>query len=169
MKPGWRRGLSAPANFIAKTLLLSIWISGLPALNLAGASVPEITRPQDFDPIFSQGVVIVGGHAVNLWASYYADRNDPVLAGFAPFTSKDADIYLQDRDLATAIATAAGWRFRSNPEPRSPILGSIVMKRGETELQVEVLRSVTGLSAEELSATEAVIFANRKSYSVSAN
>jgi hypothetical protein len=90
--------------------------------------VPEQTQPQDFDPIFAQGVVIVGGHAVNLWASFYADRGDPVLAGFAPFTSKDADIFLKDRDLALAVAAKAGWTFRANPEPRSPVLGAIILK-----------------------------------------
>lgn len=130
--------------------------------------MPETTRPQDFDPIFSQGVVIVGGHAVNLWASFYADRGDPALAGFAPFTSKDADIFLQDRDLALAVAATAGWMFRSNPEPRSPVLGAIVMKRGDVELQVDVLRSVTGLTADDLAATESITFANGKSYSVPA-
>lgn len=128
----------------------------------------EITRPQDFDPIFSQGVVIVGGHAVNLWASFYADRGDPVLARFAPFTSKDADIFVKDRDLAIAVAASAGWQFRSNPEPRSPVLGAIVMSKGDTELQVDVLRSVTGLTADDLAETETITFANGKSYSVPA-
>lgn len=87
------------------------------------------TQPKDFDPIFSQGVVIVGGHAVNLWASFYADRGDSVLASFAPFTSKDADIFVKDRDLALAVAASAGWRFRVNPEPRSSVLGAIVIKK----------------------------------------
>ncbi len=130
--------------------------------------MPESTRPQDFDPIFSQGVVIVGGHAVNLWASFYADRGDSVLAGFAPFTSKDADIFLKDRDMALAVAAAAGWAFRSNPEPRSPVLGAIVMGRDEIKLQVDVLRSVTGLTANDLAVTESIAFANGKSYSVPA-
>jgi hypothetical protein len=130
--------------------------------------VPEKTQPQDFDPIFSQGVVIVGGHAVNLWASFYADRGDPILGRFAPFTSKDADIFLKDRDLALAVAAAAGWRFRSNPELRSPVLGAIVMKKGGVELQVDVLRSVTGLTTKDLAATESITFANGKSYSVPA-
>lgn len=130
--------------------------------------MPETTRPQDFDPIFSQGVVIVGGHAVNLWASFYADRGDPVLARFAPFTSKDADIFVKDRDLAVAVATTAGWQFRSNPEPRSPVLGAIVMTKGEAELQVDVLQSVTGLSADDLAETETIAFANGKNYSVPA-
>jgi hypothetical protein len=120
-------------------------------------SVPEQTQPEDFDPIFSQDVVIVGGHAVNLWASYYAARGDSVLAGFAPFTSKDA-----------AIAAMAGWEFRNNPEPRSPVLGAIILRRGDMELQVDVLRAVTGLTAADLNVTETITFENGKSYSVPA-
>ena len=130
--------------------------------------MPETTKPQDFDPIFSQGVLIVGGHAVNLWASFYADRGDAELVSFAPFTSKDADIFLKDSELALAVAAAAGWKFRANPEPRSAVLGAIVMKKGDVELQVDVLRSVTGLTAEDLGSTESITFANGKSYSVPA-
>ncbi|MEO5957562.1 MAG: hypothetical protein ABIZ49_04945, partial [Opitutaceae bacterium] len=77
-------------------------------------------------------------------------------------------IFLADRDLAIAVAAAAGWEFRKNPEPRSPVLGAIAMKKGETELQVDVLRSVTGLSAGDLTETESIVFANGKSYSVPA-
>ncbi len=130
--------------------------------------MPDRTKPQDFDPIFSQGVVIVGGHAVNLWASFYANRGDRILEGFAPFTSKDADIFLKDRDLALAVAAVAGWEFRRNPEPRSSVLGAIVMKKGGTELQVDVLRSVTGLTHDDLAVTESIAFANGKSYAVPA-
>jgi hypothetical protein len=130
--------------------------------------VLEATHPEDFDPIFSQDVVIVGGHAVNLWASYYSARGDPVLAGFAPFTSKDADIFVKDKDLALAVATAAGWEFRNNPEPRSPVLGAIVLVRAEVELQVDVLHAVTGLTDDDLTVTETITFVNGKSYSVPA-
>lgn len=129
---------------------------------------PEQTQPRDFDPIFSQDVVIVGGHAVNMWASYYAARGDDILSAFAPFTSKDADIFVRDKELARAIAAAAGWEFRNNPEPRSPVLGAIVMHRGESELQVDVLHTVTGLSREDLNTTETIAFGNGSSYSVPA-
>ena len=131
-------------------------------------STPESTTPEDFDSIFSQGVVIVGGHAVNLWASFYAARGDPGLAQFAPFTSKDADIFLRDTAIASAIAAAAGWEFQGNPEPRSPFLGILVMQRGTVSLQVDVLRSVTGLSDDDLAATESITFEDGKSYSVPA-
>ncbi len=130
--------------------------------------MPEPTQPRDFDPIFSQGVVIVGGHAVNLWASFYAGRGDQILAGFEPFTSKDADIFLRDRELALAVAAAAGWKFRANPEPRSPVLGVIMMNKDGSELQVDVLRSVTGLTDDEMAVTESITFANGKNYSVPA-
>lgn len=129
---------------------------------------PDQTQPEDFDPIFSQDVVIVGGHAVNLWASYYAARGDEVLAGFAPFTSKDADIFVKDKELAMAIAAAAGWEFRNNPEARSPVLGVIILRRGEVELQVDVLHAVTGLTEADLNTTATITFENGKSYSVPA-
>jgi hypothetical protein len=80
----------------------------------------EPTHPEDFDPIFEQEVVIVGGHAVNLWAGYYAPRGDDALKLFLPFTSKDADVFLKDKDVAIAVSSAAGWQFQNNPETRSP-------------------------------------------------
>ena len=97
---------------------------------------------------------------------YYAARSDAVLAGFAPFTSKDADIFVQDKELALAIAASAGWEFRNNPEPRSPVLGAIVLRRGDVALQVAVLRAVTGLTMADLNVTETITFKNGKSYSV---
>jgi hypothetical protein len=130
--------------------------------------VPDPTQPQDFDPIFLQDVVIVGGHAVNLWASFYSVRGDLVLARFAPFTSKDADIFVRDKELARAIAAVAGWEFRDNPEPRSPVLGAIILRRGGKELQVDVLHRVTGLTPSDLNTTDTISFDNGGSYSVPA-
>lgn len=144
------------------------WTSRKPESASVRVPVPEQTQPQDFDPIFSQDVVIVGGQAVNLWASYYSARGDKALTAFAPFTSKDADIFVKDKELARAVAAAAGWEFRNNPEPRSPVLGAIIMRRGGTELQVDVLHVVTGLTEADLNTTETITFENGKSYSVPA-
>jgi hypothetical protein len=155
-------------NSIEKIRRSPEWISVGRASTSVRVSTPESTAPEDFDPIFSQGVVIVGGHAVNLWASFYAAQGDPTLAQFAPFTSKDADIFLRDPALALAVAAAAGWEFRSNPETRSPVLGILVIQRGNVFLQVDVLRSVTGLSDDDLAVTESITFENGKSYSVPA-
>ena len=142
----------------AKTLLSPRWISAGHTSISVRVSTPESTTPEDFDPIFSQGVVIVGGHAVNLWASFYAARGDPELAQFAPFTSKDADIFLTDTAIASAIAASAGWEFHGNPEPRSPVLGILVMQRGATFLYVEV-RSQPGQLACRYTATHRDVLA----------
>ena len=128
----------------------------------------ESTTPEEFDPIFKQGVLVVGGHAVNLWASYYAPRGDRELERFAPFISKDGDIYVRDKALAKAVATAAGWNFRDNPEVRSPMLGHIYMMREGRELRVDVLRSVNGVSDDDLTATEDLQFKDGRTYQVPA-
>lgn len=129
----------------------------------------EATRPEAFDDIFSRpGVIVVGGHAVNLWASYYAPRGDKELRSFAPFLSKDGDIFLRDKDLARAVAAAAGWKFRNNPEARSPVLGHIYLEKDGRELTVDVLRSVRGLTDTDLNATETIKFGDGRTYSVPA-
>lgn len=111
---------------------------------------------------------MVGGHAVNLWASYYAPRGDRELARFAPFVSKDGDIFVRDKSLAMAIAASAGWKFRSNPEPRSPVLGRIYLEKNGRELTIDVLRSVRGLTSADLNITEAIEFKDGRRYSVPA-
>jgi hypothetical protein len=127
--------------------------------------MPDATTPEKFDSIFQQNVVIVGGHAVNLWASFYEPRGDQELAKFSPFTSKDGDIYLRDKELAQAVAAAAGWRFRDNPEIRSPVIGHIYLERGDgEEVTVDVLRSVTGLTDKDLSVTEVIELVNGRTY-----
>lgn len=63
------------------------------------------TQPEDYDPVFDQGVVIVGGQAVNIWAEVYAARGDRILETFAPFMSKDAD---PDIMLKAKMANLAG-------------------------------------------------------------
>jgi hypothetical protein len=126
--------------------------------------VSEATTPDEFDPIFRQGVLVVGGHAVNLWGSYYAGRGDPRLQMFAPFISKDGDVFVRDKELARAVAASAGWKFRDNPEARSPVLGHIYLTQKNGELRVDVLRSVTGLTDEDLSFTAELQFSEGRTY-----
>jgi len=120
--------------------------------------VRESTDPEEFDDVFKQGVLVVGGHAVNLWAKYYSSRGDKELAAFEPFTSKDGDIHLKDKEVAMAVANAADWKFRENPEPRSAVLGHIYLVREGRELTVDVLHAVNGLSPADLTATEQMRF-----------
>ena len=130
--------------------------------------MPENTTPGDFKSVFAQGVPIVGGHAVNVWATVYAARGDTELASFRPFTSKDGDIFITDPDLAKATAVAAGWKFEQNPEPRSPVLGRMLAQREGQTLVIHVMRSVTGLSDVDLSKTEALRLEDGSTYCVPA-
>ena len=120
MQPGWqhashrRIGCSGRTRRLRGSTFRRRRLRGNPA-SMPG---PDATLPEEFNDIFRQGVLVVGGHAVNLWASYYAHRGDRTLAGFAPFVSKDADIHVRGKDVALAVATAAGWKFRENPEVR---------------------------------------------------
>lgn len=132
-------------------------------------SATDVTWPEEFGDVFAQpGVLVVGGHAVNLWASYYASRGDDELRRFAPYVSKDGDILLRDKDLARAVAAASGWKFRNNPEVRSPVLGHIYLEKDGRELTVDVLRTVRGLTKVDLNATETIRFGDGRSYSVPA-
>lgn len=126
--------------------------------------MPDVTTPAEFGPIFRQGVPIIGGHAVNLWATYYSGRGDQELRAFAPFISKDGDIYLRDPELAQAVADAAGWVFEKNPEPRSAVLGRIVLEKGGVRLDVHVMREVTGLSEADLAKTETLTLEDGTEY-----
>jgi hypothetical protein len=64
---------------------------------MASPSAPPLTYEQTTRLILSKlkdlesSVVLIGGQAVNFWASYYAEKLPPDLAALAPFASKDVD------------------------------------------------------------------------------
>jgi len=63
----------------------------MPSENLA-------TEVHDFKEIIQISIggrlpLVVGGHAVNIWALSYLDRIGNDLAAFQPFTSKDLDLF----------------------------------------------------------------------------
>ncbi len=95
--------------------------------------------------------LIVGGQAVNLWAEVYAPT-EPALHDFEPFTSKDADIH-GTRELAQILHRRTGWACHFFDEVRQPavaVLTKSIAGAGR-ELRIEVIRSVHGLNAEDLS------------------
>jgi len=96
--------------------------------------------------------IVVGGHAVNLWSEYYLAREVKELLGYLPFTSKDLDLIGSLGLLDRLHETHKGKLSRS--EPRSPVLGRIDVERvGGGFLRVEVLHTVKGLDAKDLSRT----------------
>jgi hypothetical protein len=90
---------------------------------------------------------LVGGQAVNIWALYYKECTEE----FQPFVSHDADI-LGKRDDLAAIAKNAGVKAQYFPmrPPTNEIGVALVKNVDGSELPIQVLSSVHGISNEEL-------------------
>lgn len=105
--------------------------------------------PEDFAPLLAtkEPVLLVGGQAVNLWAVYYEART----AELAPFVSRDVDV-LGDRETLEALGKLTGTKPQIFPlRPPTNEVGVVVAKdAGGQPLLIEVLRSVHGVSNEEL-------------------
>ncbi len=93
-------------------------------------------------------LLLVGGQAINLWALYYHERT----IGLTPFVSRDADV-LGDKETLKALGRLAGAKPQFFPlRPPSNEVGVVITKDANGQsLPIEVLRSVHGVTNEELS------------------
>jgi hypothetical protein len=92
--------------------------------------------------------VVVGGHAVNLWASYFLSSGTTTLAEFLPFTSKDLDFVGSVDQLEALHRRFSGTKKMG--QPRSPVVGRLELPFRDGVRIVELLHIVKGLSFEEL-------------------
>ena len=107
-------------------------------------------RPvEDFDSIFraiskqKEPVILVGGHAVNVWALSYHDRLGDVLAPLRPFTSGDMDVYATRNALMQLHEDLGGKLLLSGP--REITDGTLIIGVEPDTRELDVLRSVNGL------------------------
>lgn len=106
------------------------------------------TEVHDFAQVIATTVqgrkpLIIGGHAVNIWALAYRKRLSPSIDAFYPFTSKDLDLY-GTAELLEKLHQKFGGEKRLS-EPRSPIIGSIHVYLHGHKRKIEVLHTVRGL------------------------
>jgi len=99
---------------------------------------------RDFKEVLSTPVdgelpVVVGGHAVHLWALAFRDRLGGVLDEWLPFTSKDLDFY-GGLQLLQGLKREFGGEYRLSG-PRSPVIGQLVVKLGGIHRTIDVLRA----------------------------
>ncbi len=103
--------------------------------------------------------LIVGGQAVNMWGYFYLTAM-PTLEDFAPFVSKDADIY-GTRTLAEDLALRAGWECIFD-DRKAPVVTAVLRKlpasSDEPPLVIEVLSEVNGLTETDLALDTIVDF-----------
>lgn len=116
-------------------------------------------RPvEDFEAVFraislqKEPVILVGGHAVNVWALSYRDRLGDVLAPLLPFTSGDMDVYAT-RNALMGLHEALGGKLLLSG-PREITDGTLVIGVEPDTRELDVLRSVNGLS--KLDAQDAI-------------
>ena len=74
-------------------------------------------------------LVLVGGQAVNFWASYY-ERRVPELAREAPFTSKDIDFCGDQRAVRVCAERLGGTAHVATFDDATPNSGTVVFVDG---------------------------------------
>lgn len=113
------------------------------------------TEVRDFKDVLSTPVdgelpLVVGGHAVHLWALAFETCLGDELMRWVPLTSKDLDFY-GTQELLAGLKKQFGGDYRLSG-PRSPVVGQLVVELGGIDRKIDVLRSVVGLGLNELSA-----------------
>jgi hypothetical protein len=87
--------------------------------------------------------LVVGGHAVNIWALAFYSRLGLQLQPYAPFTTKDLDLW-GPRKILDTLAQKYNVEITLSP-PRSPGVGYVVIPKGPLRLKVELLTGVNGI------------------------
>ena len=100
------------------------------------------------NPVDGQLPLLVGGHAVNLWALSYRKRIGREMDQWLPLTSKDLDLF-GTTSLLDGLEKRFGGNFRLSG-PRSPVIGQLVVTLAGVDRQIDVLRDVFGLRRRDL-------------------
>lgn len=104
--------------------------------------------------------VLVGGHAINLWATHYRERI-PELEKYLPFSSEDLD-FIGGKVEAVEFQQNLGGEL-TFPESFSPSPNTAVLitKVEKNNLRIDFLATAYGLNTEQIEAS-AVLFSSEK-------
>jgi hypothetical protein len=114
--------------------------------------------PNDLKEIFSLiqekdlDVIVVGGQAINLWASKYSERV-PELDKYLPFASEDIDLYGGKIEAIACNQALKGQITLNKDFDPSPNTGVVVANFKEQKLRIDFLGSVYGLNDTEITDT----------------
>lgn len=110
--------------------------------------------PEDIKPLLERienidSVTIVGGQAVNFWATRYMAVNEEILK-YQPFTSRDLD-FSGDRNAVKACAKAwKGECFLPDMSESTPNSGKVVAKINEKSIEVDFLEYTPPVTSSEI-------------------
>lgn len=115
------------------------------------AEVQEI-----FHSIKDLNIVLVGGQAVNLWASFYREDNLE-LSNYLPFSSEDLDFYGGKLDAMEIRNRLGGELILNNNFDPSPNTAILLVNFKNKKLRLDFLGSVFGISDSEIASNYKII------------
>ena len=94
---------------------------------------------------YSEDAILVGGQALNFWASKYAGE-DPSIEKYAPFTSADVD-FLGGIEPAQSLADMLhGEMYIPSMDDHSPETAKVVLQLpGKQKMEIDFLAMLSGL------------------------
>jgi hypothetical protein len=101
-------------------------------------------------------LVCVGGQCVNLWSLLYQQPGANPWKSLRPFTSYDVDAVADSAQMLrlSRRLQSRGWSVAAHlPRPDeagTPNTGILVVRRGRFEIELDLLQTLKGLSAEEI-------------------
>jgi hypothetical protein len=101
-------------------------------------------------------LILVGGQAINIWASYYASRV-PALMEYLPFSSADLDFYGGKLEAIACQKVLGGTINLNRDFDPSPNTGVLIVPTEAQPLRIDFLGSVFGIGDIELSQS-AIVF-----------
>jgi len=123
----------------------------MPANQNTRWALKDFAKILGLEPASGRKWTIVGGQAVNFWASHYL-RREPELAAFEPFTSKDLDLVGDHKDVE-ALAKRSGTKPTiPRRSAASPIVAIFKFETPLGALTVEVLNGLAHLTPAQVEA-----------------
>lgn len=108
----------------------------------------------------SSETILVGGHAINLWATAYQDKI-PELQNYLPFSSEDLDFIggkIEANEFQEKLGGTLIFPRKFSASPNTAILTT---KSGSDDLRIDFLGNVFGLDTEQI-LSSAVSFNSNK-------
>lgn len=108
-----------------------------------------------FEPVFDlrdgfgKPYILIGGQAVNYWAENFLAEN-PELAGWLPFTSKDIDFHGDHDDVARVAAALGLPAHFPHRLAGTALAGLVPFKLNGMPASIEIVRLIPGLAKNKI-------------------
>jgi hypothetical protein len=100
----------------------------------------------------SSEIIVVGGQAVNLWATHYA-QGDERWQRLRPFASRDIDFFGSRLEVTACAAQLGGKAYLNRDFDSSPNTGIVTISYRNEPLTIDFLATVFGISDDDIIST----------------